>query len=675
MSEQKGIFLSKKSLAASVTILLTLVLLLSIVAPAMAQQDRSASDRHGYTAPSQAPGPTDPAELEAFMDDLFARQMEENHIAGAAVSVVKDGKLFFAKGYGYADLENKIPVDPAQTIFRTGSVGKVFTWTAVMQLVEQGKLDLDADINTYLDFRIPDTYPQPITLKHLMTHTSGIEDRWLESLTPDASELVPEREWMIANFPGRVRPPGETAGYSNYNAMLGGYIVARVSGEPYDQYIQKHIFDPLGMTHSTVQPQMPADLLPFASKSYTYADGAFQPFPDYLAQPAGLASGFHQVSVTDMARFMIARLEGGLYGDASTEVRILEESTARQMLTTLYTPDPRLRGMAYGLFDFSDNGQWTLGHGGYAPVMESQLLLLPDQHLGVFVVYNSLGARGGGLVFQHIGFQRAFFDHYYPTPAITPLQPPADFTQRGGRFAGFYKSANNHSTTPEKVARLFGESTLEIRDAGDGTLVIPMGEGREFRFVEVEPLYFRQVDGSLSIVFREDDKGRITHLFTDLIPHYGYVKLDWYEMPGFNIMLALVCALIFLSMLPVAVVRYVRSRRSGGNQKPASRGANVADRIILAISLLNLLFVVGIAIWFKPMHPSELHDIPQIVEVVMGLGVLSAVLTVGALIYAVLAWKDRYWGVAFRVYYTLVTIAAVAFVWFLHYWNWLGWRY
>jgi CubicO group peptidase (beta-lactamase class C family) len=189
-----------------------------------------------------------------------------------------------------------------------------------------------------------------------------------------------------------VRPPG----YSNYNAMLGGYIVARVSGEPYDQYIQKHIFDPLGMTHSTVQPQMPEELRPFASRSYTYADGSFQPFPDYLVQPAGLASGFHQVSVTDMARFMIARLEGGRYGDASTtEVRILEEDTARQMLNTLYTPDPRLRGLAYGLFDFSDNGQWTLGHAGYAPVMESQLLLLPDQHLGVFVAYNSLGARSG----------------------------------------------------------------------------------------------------------------------------------------------------------------------------------------------------------------------------------------------------------------------------------------
>jgi CubicO group peptidase (beta-lactamase class C family) len=608
--------------------------------------------------------------MEAFMDELFARQMEEYHIAGAAVAVVKDGQLFFAKGYGYADVENQIPVDAEQTIFRTGSVGKAITWTAVMQLVEQGKLDLDADINTYLDFRIPDTYPQPITLKHLMTHTSGIEDRWFGSLTPDASELVPEREWLVDNFPGRVRPPGEAAGYSNYNAMLGGYIVAQVSGEPYEEYIQKHIFEPLGMTHSTVNPNMPESLRPFASKSYTYVDGAFQPFPEYFPQPAGLGSGFHQVSVTDMARFMIARLEGGFYGDASTEMRILEEETARLMLTTLYTPDPRLKGTAYGLFDFSENGQWVLGHTGYAPVMESELLLLPDQHLGVYVTYNSLGAREGALVFQHFGFQRAFFDHYYPAPAVAPIQPPADFAQRAERFAGFYKTANNHSTTPEKVARLFGESTLEIRDGGDGTLVVPMGGGHELRFVEVEPLYFRQVDGSLSIVFREDDQGRIASLFFDLIPHYGYIKMDWYETPGFNMILALVCILMFLSMLPVALVRFTRNRRSVS--APASR---TADWIIFGISFLNVLFVVGIALWFRPMRPSELHDLPQIVEIVLALGVLSALLTPAALVYTALAWKDRYWGVAYRVYYTLVTVAAAGFVWFLHYWNWLGWRY
>ncbi len=667
------LLMTNKTLAKSLLILSTLVLLLAITAPALAQQEYGVSGSQPSTAPTLASGPTDRAELEAFLDELMAKDMQERHIAGAAIAVVKDSQLFFTKGYGYADLENQIPVDPETTMFRIGSVGKVFTWTAVMQLVEQGKLDLDADINTYLDFRIPDTYPQPITLKHLMTHTSGIEDRWLESLTPDASELVPEREWLVDNFPGRVRPPGEAAGYSNYNAMLGGYIVARVSGEPYDEYIQKHIFDPLGMTHSTVHPQISDDLRPFVSKSYTYVDGAVQPFPDYMAQPAGLPSGFHQMSVTDMARFMIARLEGGFYGDASTEMRILKESTAQKMLTTLYTPDPRLKGTAYGLFDFSDNGQWVLGHSGFAPEMYGLFLLLPDQHLGVYVVYNSAGA--GGMDFQHLGFQRAFFDHYYSAPAVAPIQPPADFAQRAERFTGFYKAANSHSTTPEKVARLLGLFTLEIRDAGDGTLVVPMEGGIELRFVEVEPLYFRQVDGPFSMVFREDVKGHITYMFTDFIPHYGYERLAWYEMPGFSMVLAQICILVFLSTLPVALIRFIWARRTDANRNTTPRGAHVADWIILAVILLNVLFLVGAALKFPPTQPSELHGIALTTEIALGFGLLSALLTPAALVYTVLAWKARYWGVAYRMYYTLVTIAAIAFVWLLNYWNWLGWRY
>ena len=279
------LLITKKFMAISMTIMLTLVILLSTSGSAMGQENRAAPGRNVPTAPSQQ-GPTNPAELEAFLDKQLGKEMEKHHIAGAAVSVVKDGKLFFAKGYGYADFENGIPVDPEQTVFRIGSVGKLFTWTAVMQLVEQGKLDLDADINTYLDFRIPETYPQPITLKHLMTHTSGFEERWLDSVVSDASELVPAREWLVSYMPARVRPPGEGAGYSNYNAMLAGYIVARVSGQPYDQYIQEHIFDPLGMAHSTAQSPIPPDLRAHASVGYTYEDGAFQAFPDYTAQPA-----------------------------------------------------------------------------------------------------------------------------------------------------------------------------------------------------------------------------------------------------------------------------------------------------------------------------------------------------------------------------------------------------
>ncbi|HEX2244245.1 MAG TPA: serine hydrolase domain-containing protein, partial [Gammaproteobacteria bacterium] len=274
----------KKYMAISITIMLALVIVLSTSGSAMGQENKVAPARNGPNAPQQ--GPTDPAELEAFLDKLLGREMEKHHIAGAAVSVVKDGELFFAKGYGEADVEKGIPVDPEQTIFHVGSVGKLFTWTAVMQLAEQGKLDLDADINTYLDFRIPDTYPQPITLKHLMTHTAGFEDRYFERLASDPNDLLPPREWLVSHMPARVRPPGDIAAYSSYGTALAGYIVARVSGEPYDQYIQEHILNPLGMTHTTAQSPMPPDLRAHASLGYTYEDGDFQAYPNYTAQPA-----------------------------------------------------------------------------------------------------------------------------------------------------------------------------------------------------------------------------------------------------------------------------------------------------------------------------------------------------------------------------------------------------
>ena len=655
----------------SMVVILTLAILLSFIAPVMAQENVFAPSENVPTAPSQGQGPTDPAELEAFLDELIGRQLAERHIAGAAVSVIKDGELFFAKGYGYADLENKIPVDPEQTIFKIGSVTKLFTWTAMMQLVEQGKLDLDTDINTYLDFRIPDTYPEPITLKHLMTHTSGFEDRLLGSVVSDPNDLMPVREWLISYMPARVRPPGDVSGYANFNAVLAGYIVARVSGQPYDQYIQEHILDPLGMAHSTAQSPIPTNLRGHASVGYTYEDDAFQVTPDYIGQPAGLPSGAVQASVTDMARFMIAHLENGRYSDANTpEARILEESTAQQMHSTLYTPDPRLLGMAYGFADMSDNGQRTLGHQGYFPTMHSQLLLLPDQNLGVFVAYNS--ASAGGLTTQHTGFQRAFFDHYYVAPEVAPIQPPADFAERADRFTGVYRYSSSPHTTLIKIIELFGGYRVEISDPGDGTLLLS-AEGLELRFVEVEPLYFRQVDGSFAMIFREDDRGRITHMYNDYMPQYTTVKLEWYETTGFNMALALGCVLVFLSMILVAAIRFIRNRRLNSERKPASRGARVATWIILGISVLNLLFLVGTALWGNP--PTELGSLLVIAKIVLGLGVLAAVLTAGALVYAVLAWKDGYWSVAFRVYYTLATLAAVAFVWFLDYWNLLGWRY
>jgi len=252
------------------------------------------------------------------------------------------------------------------------------------------------------------------------------------------------------------------------------------------------------------------------------------------------------------------------------------------------------------------------------------------------------------------------------------VRPPADFASRAGRFTGVYRVASSPHTSLIKIIELFGGYRAEVTNPGDGTLALDV-MGLNVRFVEVEPLYFRQVNGPFGMVFREDARGRIVRMDTDLMPQYGAVKLEWYETTSFNMALALGCVLVFLSMILVAAIRAVRNRRSDAIQNPDARATRIASWIIIAISILNLAFLVGIALWGQPV--TELHGISLIAKIVLGLGVVSAALTAGALVYTVLAWKNSYWSVAARAYFTLVTLAAIAFVWFLNYWNLLGWRY
>src|SRR2546426_3835658 len=177
--------------------------------------------------------PMTESDVEAFLDGLVPLQLERDDIAGVAIAVVKDGKVLFAKGYGYSDVKKKTPVSAENTLFRPGSISKLFTWTAVMQLVEQGKLDLDRDVNEYLDFKIPSTFPKPITLRNIMTHTPGFEETVQELFVKDAKDLKPIGNYLKEHLPARIFPPGTTPAYSNYATCMAGYIVQRVSGQDY----------------------------------------------------------------------------------------------------------------------------------------------------------------------------------------------------------------------------------------------------------------------------------------------------------------------------------------------------------------------------------------------------------------------------------------------------------
>src|SRR6202789_825009 len=211
-------------------------------------------------------------DIASWADGFMPYALKSGDIAGAVVVVVKDGAVLFEKGYGYSDIAARSPVDPDRTLFRVGSTSKLFTWTAVMQLVEQGKIDLDADVNKYLDLNIPPRDGKPITMRNLMQHTAGFEEqaKGLISSDPEA----PRFEALLKQWvPERVFAPGSTPAYSNYGASLAGYIVQRLSGEPFDGYLDKHLFAPLDMQHSSFRQPLPPDLAPLMSKGYEQASG------------------------------------------------------------------------------------------------------------------------------------------------------------------------------------------------------------------------------------------------------------------------------------------------------------------------------------------------------------------------------------------------------------------
>jgi CubicO group peptidase (beta-lactamase class C family) len=611
---------------------------------------------------SNTKGVGDAQQVEAFFDELIPRQLEDRHIPGATVAVVSDGKLLFAKGYGWADVEEQVPVTADRSLFHIGSNTKLFTWTAVMQLVEEGKLDLDADVNAYLDFRIPDTYPQPITLRHLMTHTAGFENRDIGMLALSPETREPLGRWLATNIPARVRPPGVEAGYSNYGTAMAGYIVERVSGMSYERYVEQRLLEPLDMRRSTLRPQVPSDLVTDAARGYVLEEGNFreQPLPTYQVPPAGSI----RATATDMAHFMAANLQDGRYG----ERHILQPETTHQMHETLFKPDPRLNGFAHGYFEMDRNGERIVGHIGSAvPLYYSVLALLPDERTGLFVVYNGSEARP--LTFENETLA-AFMDRFYPAPRQAPLVPPPGFAGRASQYTGEYQ-ANNFGgsyTTLEKVRRILGDGNRRIMNPGDGTLEVSMLGGSK-HFVEVAPDFFREAGGQDELLFRRGSRGHVTKAIFSEIPEYTYERLRWWERPAFNQALLGVCSALFGTTLVIAAGSLVFGRLRAASAVENGFG-RIARWTAVGMAVVDLGFLAGLFAVFG--DPVVLAGDLGRLRALLVLPLVGTALTGAVVVCAVLAWGRGLWSLPARLHYTAMSLAGLAFTWFLGTWNLLG---
>jgi CubicO group peptidase (beta-lactamase class C family) len=622
-------------------------------------QVRRAETPAAPAAPNGAPrGLRDRAELEAFLDGVMTANLRDKHVAGATVAVVKDGQVFLAKGYGWADAAKRAPVSGDSTLFRIGSISKLFTWTSVMQLVEQGKLDLDADVNRYLDFKIPATYPQPITLRHIMTHTPGFEEDGRDLISDDSLHIYGLGAWLSSHMPARVRPPGTYSSYSNYATALAGYVVQRVSGMSFDDYVERNILQPLGMTRTSTRQPLPAALKADMSRGYTWGGGGFQPHTFEIingAAPAGSVSS----TAADMSKFMLAHLEGGAYGGG----RILAESTVARMHTRTFTHDQRLPGFALGFYEKSSHGLRIVGHGGDTRWFHSDLALVPSERLGVFVSYNT--ASGGELSFGP--FLTQFLDHYYPTAPAPPVDRSPAAVAQAKRVTGEYAFNRRSYTTFQKAFGLAGDVTVAAADSGRLLLHSSLGETR---LVPVGPLLYRDEAGGDLVSFKAPDAsspamygflGFAPMMVLERVPWYASVKLHWVVL-GLGV-------LVFLFTLFAAVGRGFR-RRFG---TPRPEDTLPGRWLVVTTALLYVVFIVTVATVLGA-SGGLLGGPLTGLKVAFTLPVLAVLLTLGAAAAAVRQWRGNLGTRAARLRYGATVALALVFAWSLNVWNLLGWR-
>jgi CubicO group peptidase (beta-lactamase class C family) len=455
--------------------------------------ERPAPQTSGTAAPGSAAHQLSATDVEAWLNGLLTYGLKNGDIAGAVVAIVKDGEVLFQSGYGYADVEKKISMDAQRIMTRIGSTSKLFTWTAVMQLVQQGKLDLRRNVDDYLDFKVSPAGGKPITLLDLMNHRGGFEEGLKDVLAFDPHRLQSTETYLEQHPRPLLFAPGTVPAYSNYGTALAGYIVQRVSGEPYERYIEEHIFLPLGMRHSTFVEPLPERFKGMVAQGYRTASGPPQPFELIVVRPAGSAT----TTAADMARFMLAHLQDGHLGDYD----MLSDQTARLMHSPSETALPGFGTMAHGFFYEVRNGRTLIGHGGDTIFFHTELELLPREGVGIFYSFNSRG-REEAVYGLRKALLDQFMDRYFP-PTVTSPEPATlgSAVNDARKIAGRYESSRRVQHGFLSVFYLLQQTVISANQ--DGTIVAPNAfEPGEAHFHEVAPDIWRQFGGTRQLALR-----------------------------------------------------------------------------------------------------------------------------------------------------------------------------
>ena len=593
-------------------------------------------------------------DVNAWLDGKLLDALKNEDIPGAVVSVVKDGQVVTTRGYGWSNTGasggQPVAVDPQKSLFRVASISKIPTSIAAMQLVEQGKVDLDADISAYLDFEIERRFDEPLTLRNLLTHSAGFEESI--RMAQDETDL---EAYVKTNPPVQVFEPGSTPGYSNYGMALAGYIVQRVSGQPFETYVREHVLEPAGMTSSTYEQPLPKDMAGSLGPGYT-STGEEVPFELMGDFPAGSLT----VSAPDFAAFMNAQL--------SRSPKLLREETWEQMWSPGLGEDKlgnraKAGEMGLGYFDLSRHGQRVVGHGGDIVGWHSQFELYPEENTGIFISYNGDGNDSDSSNNLREDLAQGFADRYFPGETVK-ASGSKDSAERARQVAGSYVPSRVPwaSFAAAWVPTLFPAT---IEQTGDGGL-----KDGKTQYVEVEPWVWRQVDGRSAFAAQVED-GKVVSLSQGpaltLIP---MTPVQQMLAPVFGICLVLL--LVVTVAWPIGALRrrraLARGREVGAPVSWLTRVARGGGAVALASQFTWIVILVV----FAAVQSSIVGygSLAWVVPVVRGAQVLQAL----GVVAVIPAAADLVMSLRRRTGWRRITMSTVllATLVALAWWAWAG---
>ncbi len=672
----------------------------------------------------------DHGEWAEFVDNQMTGLMSRYELPNASVAVVAEGEIILLEGYGFADMEAQAPVDPRNNLFRTGSVSKIFTWTAIMQLAEKGLLDLDKDIAGYLDFPLPDKLSgkkwddpvSPITMRHLLSHTAGFEDVVDGLFRLRLADHLSLRDYLIKYMPARIFPAGSVMAYSNYGTALAGYIVERISGLPFGEYMDKQIFSPLGMENSSFRQPLHIDMDNKLVGAYRKVNGEFKKGSfEYMPAPAGGMS----TTAENMALFMLEHLApyndnngsndieenhhdeiNPLWADGqaretaaatykSPEGKILSDKVIRLMHSSLFSHHPLLGGMAHGFKESSINGQKVLFHAGSSTLFDAGFYLLPEEGAGLFFCYS------GGMYTGHVEVFHAFMQRFFPATTIEfniDDLPGALARKSFDEIKGEYQGSRRNETGPDKLLNLFSsvmrvslepKEELEVdlrvtRSAKEifnepqerGIIINLLGSG--YLFKELQPGIFKNMDAPANYPF-----GPLQYLVADTDP-YGrlmlvsdgpmtFIRMPLHATSVFTAALAgfpllLILTTLFFSMLKGSVILFRRKVHA------IEDCGGIARYVMILHAILTVIMLIPLAVTGSP-HP--VYQLPlsafgytsvmtRLLEILpTGLSLLA----ISMVIFCLFAWLRKFWSPWIRIHYSLYTISAVALAWLFWFYN------